>query len=78
MTQFRLDVNRSNGEVRLWMRGDCGNCLIPIIGWDNIEGMKEFAAMLMGWYVQNKADKRQLNEVSDNLLRQALGDGESI
>lgn len=74
MTQFRLDVNRNNGEVRLWMRGDCGNCLIPILGWDNIEGTKEFAGMLMVWYTQNKAASSQVDEVAESLLRQALGE----
>ncbi len=77
MTQFRLDINKRNGEVRLWMKGNCGSCLIPIIGWDNIEGMKEFAEMLLGWYAENKAD-RQVNEISENLLRQAFGDDDGV
>ncbi len=77
MTQFHLDVNRKTGEVHLWMKGDQGPSLVPIIGWENIDGMQEFADMLLGWYAENKAD-RQVNEISENLLRQALGDDDGV
>lgn len=78
MTHFRLDVNKKTSETRLWMLGDCGDCRVPVIVWESIDGMKEFADMLLRWYAENRVDERQVDEVSENLLRQALGDDEGV
>ena len=74
MTEFRLDVNRKTGEVHLWMKGDQGPSMVPIIGWENIDGMQEFAHMLLRWYYESKTGKRRVHDISNNLLWQALGD----
>ena len=48
MTQFRLDVSQETGEVTLWMETDetvCG--YKPILAWPSMDGVKEFANMLL-------------------------------
>lgn len=72
MTVFRIDVHRKSGEVLMWIETLCG--LRPIIGWADLEGVKEFAEMLLDFYNRRKEEKDKIEKVSDNLLRQALGD----
>ena len=50
----------------------------PIIGWNDLEGVKEFADMLLGFYGNRKAERNKIKEASDNLLRQALAGRESL
>ncbi len=71
MTLFRIDVSRQTGAVMLWMEVPCG--FKPIIGWTHLEGVKEFAEMLLEFYNCRKEEKDALRNASDNLLRQALG-----
>ena len=48
MTSFRLDVSRETGEATLWMATDETACgYKPILAWPNIDGVKEFAQMLL-------------------------------
>ena len=75
MTLFRIDVSRETGAVMLWMEAPCG--FKPIIGWTHLEGVKEFAEMLLDFYNSRKEERDEVERVSDNLLRQALG-GEDI
>ncbi|MBC8429337.1 MAG: hypothetical protein H8D89_00010 [Dehalococcoidia bacterium] len=72
MTTFRIDVSRETGTVTLWMEAPCG--FKPIIGWAHVEGVKEFGDMLLDFYNARKEDNHRVKQVSDNLLRQALGD----
>ena len=72
MTTFRIDVSRERGTVTLWMEAPCG--FKPIIGWAHVEGVKEFGDMLLDFYNARKEDNHIVKQVSDNLLRQALGD----
>ena len=72
MTVFRLDVHRKSGEVMLWMETSCG--LKPIIGWAEPEGVREFAKMLLDFYEARMEEGDKAKEISDSLLRQALGD----
>ena len=74
MTLFRIDVSRQTGEIMLWMEAPCG--LKPIIGWAHLEGVREFSQMLMDFYNDRKEGSNEIKKVSDNLLRQALGDEE--
>ena len=74
MTLFRIDVSRETGGVMLLMEVPCG--FKPIIGWPHLEGMKEFTNMLLGFYNSRKEERDKVEKVSDNLLRQALGDGQ--
>ena len=73
MTSFRIDVSRETGEVMLLMAVPCG--FRPIIGWANVEGMKEFTEMLLDFYNSREKERDEVKKVSDDLLRQALGDG---
>ena len=72
MTLFRIDVSREAGEVMLLMEAPCG--FKPVIGWPHLEGMKEFTEMLLDFYNSRKEERDRVERVSDNLLRQALGD----
>jgi len=74
MTVFQMDVSRELGTVMLWMEAPCG--MRPIIGWADLEGVKEFAEMLLDFYNGRKEEKSRITRASDNLLRQALGDAE--
>lgn len=49
MTHFRLDGSRETGEVTLWMGADETACgYKPILAWPSIDGVREFAQMLLG------------------------------
>ena len=55
----------------LWMEAPCG--FKPVIGWANLEGLKEFTAMLLNFYNSRKKERDKVKEVSDNIIEQALG-----
>jgi len=74
MMLFRLDVSRKSGEVMLWRETPWG--LKPIIGWADVEGVKEFAEMLLDFYNRTNEERDKFKEVSDKLLSQALDDEE--
>jgi hypothetical protein len=74
MTFFRIGVNRESGAVTIWIEAPCG--MKPIIVCGDLEGVKEFAEMLLDFYNTGKEEKRKIEKVSDILLRQALGDDE--
>jgi len=71
MTLFRIDVSRETGAVMLWMEVPCG--FKPIIGWDHLDGVKEFAEMLLDFYNSRKDERYEDRKVSDNILEQTLG-----
>jgi len=73
MALFQVDVSRETGEVMLLMETKCG--FRPVMGWPSTDGMKEFAAMLIGTCSRIDRKKNSMREVSDKLLGQALGDG---
>jgi len=72
MTLFRIDASRETGAVMLLMEVPCG--FKPIIGWNGLEGVKEFAEMLLDFYNSRKEGEDEVKAVSDELLLQALGD----
>ena len=74
MTHFRIDVSRETRAIMLCVEAPCG--FKPIIAWAGLEGVKEFAEMLLGFYNSRKEGKDESKAVSDNLLQQALGDKE--
>lgn len=77
MTTFRIDTHKKSGEVKLWMETPCG--FIPIIAWANIDGVKEFADLLLNYYKDmndKNAERIRVNDISEELLRQALGEDE--
>ena len=74
MPVFRIDVHRKSGKVLLWMKTPFG--FQPIMGWADVEGVKEFAEMLLEFYDSREQGKDRVKEISDKLLWQALGDTE--
>ena len=72
MTLFRMDVSRETGGVMLWMEAPCG--FKPVIGWTHLDGVKEFTEMLLEFYNSRREEREKVEEISDNLLRQALGE----
>ena len=74
MTAFQLGVNRKSGAVTIWIETPFG--LKPILVCADLEGVKELADMLLDFYNKRKEEKDRIERVSDNLLRQALGNEE--
>ncbi len=74
MTVFRIDVSKESGAVILLMETPCG--MRPIIGWSNLKGVKEFGQMLLDFYDGREEALSSIEESTENLLRQALGDAE--
>ena len=74
MMHFRIDVSRETGAIMLWTEAPCG--FKPTIGWSHLEGVKEFAEMLLEFYNSRKEERDKVRRVSNNLLKQALGDEE--
>ena len=73
MTLFRIDVQRNTGTVTLYIETACG--AKPVIGWTNIDGVKEFAEMLLDFYQNRKrSEDKKVTAVSNELLTEALGD----
>ncbi len=51
MNRFKLDVSRKTGFTSLWMATDESLCgYTPLIGWSDINGLEEFAEMLLDMY----------------------------
>ena len=57
MTLFRIDITRETEAVMLWMEAPYG--LKPIIGWAHLEGVKEFAEMLLDFYNGRKEKEKE-------------------
>ena len=72
MTLFRIEVSRETGAVMLFMKVPCG--FKPVIGWPHLDGMKEFANMLLDFYYSRKGERDKAEKLYDSLLGQALGD----
>lgn len=72
MTAFQTGVNRKSEVVTMWMEAPCG--LKQIIVCADLEGAREFADMLLNFYDSRKEEKDKMEKVSNDLLRQALGD----
>jgi len=48
MTHFRLDVSQETGAATLWMAtGETACGFKPILAWPSMEGVREFAHMLL-------------------------------
>jgi len=75
MTHFRLDVARETGAVTLWMAtGETACGFKPVMGWPGIDGMKEFAEMLLNIYHRRNRERDRVEQVSESILRQAFGE----
>lgn len=47
MTEFRLDVSRETGAATLWMAADTPCGFKPILEWTHVDGVRQFAEMLL-------------------------------
>ena len=70
MTLFRVDVSNETEAVTLYVKSACG--LRPLIGWPNLDGMKDFAEMLLDIYYRRNMEKGQVRKASVNILKQVL------
>jgi len=74
MTIFQISVNQKSGAVTIFMEAPCG--LKPILVCAELEGVKEFAGMLLNFYESRKKESARIESVSDGILKQALGSNE--
>lgn len=73
MRRFRLDVSRKTGVTTLWMSTDQSPCgYTPLIGWSNINGLREFAEMLLDMYGHNLRQTEKIRQTSNNILDQVF------
>jgi len=63
MTHFRLDVSRQTGTATLWMVTNTPCGFKPVLGWPHIDGVKEFAEMLLDIYYRRQSDQERPDEV---------------
>ena len=48
MAEFRLDVSEETGTATLWMAAEETGCgYKPILAWPSMEGVRDFALMLL-------------------------------
>ena len=73
MAHFRVDTSQETGEVMLLIETQCG--YRPVMGWPDTGSFKEFTEMLVGICVRINKQNNGIREISDRLLKQALGDG---
>jgi hypothetical protein len=60
MTHFRLDVSQETGAATLWMATEETACgYKPILAWPSMDGVREFAYMLL------EIDRRRKEEIRD-------------
>ena len=61
MTNFRLDVSRETGEATLWMQAEETACgYKPVLAWPSMDGVRDFALMLLEIDHQRKREMRDL------------------
>jgi hypothetical protein len=75
MQKFKLTVSRKSGMTTLMMASDdLSDSYIPIIGWNDIHGLKEFAEMLLEMYRNRQQEYYKIDRTSARLIEQALND----
>lgn len=57
MTDFRLDVSRQTGMATLWMTADTPCGFIPVLEWPHMDGVREFAEMLLNIYYTSQTNR---------------------
>jgi hypothetical protein len=61
MAEFRLDVSKETGAATLWMATDETGCgFKPILAWPSMEGVRDFALMLL------EIDRRRKEETGSS------------
>jgi len=76
MTNFQIDINKRSGAVTIWIEATCS--LKPILICHDLEGMKEFGEMLLNFYRDRKREKERIENISNNLIEQALSNKEYL
>ena len=79
---YRIEGSRESG-IMLWLEAPCG-FKQPIIRWANLDGMKRFADMLLDFHEYQMKEggidcgkkDDEVKVISDELLKQALGDSD--
>lgn len=80
---YRIQLSKELGVI-VWLEAPCG-FKQPIVSWDHLGGLKQFADILLDFYNQQmeengksgaKKNDDEVNVISDMLLRQALGDSD--
>jgi hypothetical protein len=75
MQKFKLTVSTKTGITTLMMASDnLSDSYIPIIGWNDIRGLKEFAEMLLEMYRNRQQEYYKIDRTSARLIEQALYD----
>ena len=72
MAHFRIDASRETGEVMLLI--ETGRGFKPVMGWPDITSLESFAEMLVDICARINGKYDGVREISDRLLKQALGD----
>jgi hypothetical protein len=79
VTRYRLDVCNKTGAITVWMQSDETPCgFVPVIGWSNIDGVREFADMLLDFCRRRHSEAERIRRTSDDIICQAIGDNFSI
>jgi hypothetical protein len=70
MAEFRLDVSRETGSATLWMATEETGCgYKPILSWPSMEGVRDFALMLLEIDHRRKADTGAMSGKNDQKER---------
>jgi hypothetical protein len=72
VTVYHFHTNSRTGQVVLSMEAPCGSN--QAIGWQGLEDMRQFADMILDFYWQRKMEKLHIDDVSENLIHEALDD----
>jgi len=76
MARFRVDASQETGEVTLLIDTECG--FRPVMGWPDTDSLREFTKTLMGICSRINEKKGGPIEISDRLLKQALGNDPTL
>ena len=71
MACFRVDASQETGGVTLLIETECG--FRPVMGWPDTDSLREFAETVMGICSRINEKKGGAIEISERLLKQALG-----
>ena len=75
VTRYRVDVCNKTGVITVWMQTEETPCgFVPIIAWAGMDGVREFAEMLLEFYSLRIRNIEELKKTSDYIIRQAIGD----
>ena len=73
MQKFKLAVSRKTGITTLWMAcDDLPDSYVPIIGWSDFRGLKEFAEMLLEMYRNKQRQDVERDRIFIRLIEQAF------